>query len=406
MRRAFVLGSLVAVLLASCDDGGSDSARPEPSSTDVPATTGDGASTPSTVTFYTPPDVLESGEPGDILDSEPIALQDGVNGDAVKVTYVSTTPNGDLVPVTGVIVTPKGAAPDGGRPVVTWAHGTTGVADRCAPSNNPPFGFPGLAELIEDGDVVAATDYYGLGTDSQHPYLVGQASARSVIDIARAAMDDESFGTTDDIVAWGASQGGHAVLFVREIIGDYADDMDLAGIVASAPVTDLNSFLLRGVTDPANFPLTAEAIATWDTVYDEADLETLVPPELVDRYRLVNLACNEDISTAIEGVDTTVLFRDDPEDLATWREIVRVNTVVPADQHIPMLILHGTPDELVPVAGTRAIVEGLCETGEEVEYVEDPTWNHVDAWVKAVPQVEAWIADRFAGLPPPSNCGT
>lgn len=404
--RRVITAAVLSLLLVACDGGDSDSARPEPSATDVPATTGDGAGTPSTVTFYAPPDVLESGEPGEILDSEPIALRDGVDGDAVKVTYVSTTPNGDLVPVTGVIVTPTGPTPEGGRPVVAWAHGTTGVADRCAPSNNAPFGFPGLAEFLDDGYVVAATDYYGLGTESQHPYLVGQASARSIIDIARAATDDDSFGAGDDVVAAGASQGGHAVLFVREIVGDYDPDMDLAGIVASAPITDLNEFLLRGVTEPANFPLTAEAIATWETVYDEADLESLVPSELVDRYRLVNLACSEDISAAIEGVDTTALFRQDPEDLATWQEIVRVNTGVPADEDIPMLILHGADDELVPVSGTRAIVEGLCEAGEDVEYVEEPGWSHVDAWLEALPEIEAWIADRFAGEPPPSNCGS
>lgn len=404
-RRVLTAVAVVALLLTACGGDDSGSARPEPSSTDVPATTGDQASTPSTVTFYTPPDVLNSGEPGDILETEPLPLMDGINGEAVDVTYVSTTPNGDLVPVTGVIVTPASPAPDGGRPVVTWAHGTTGVADRCAPSNNPPFGFPGLAELIDDGYVVAATDYYGLGTESQHPYLVGQGSARSVIDIARAAIGHDEFEASDEVAAWGASQGGHAVLFVREIIGDYAPDMDMVGIVASAPVTDLNEFLLRGVIEPANFPLTAEAIATWETVYDEADLETLVPPELVDRYRLVNLACTDDIAAATEGVDPANLFRQDPQDLSTWQEIVRVNTAVPADEDIPMLILHGTSDELVPVSGTRAIVEGLCEAGEDVEYVEDPTWGHVDAWVQAVPEIEAWIVDRFAREPPPSNCG-
>lgn len=49
-------------------------------------------------------------------------------------------------------------APPNGRPVVTWAHGTTGTADTCSPSRRldaPPVPDP----FVNDGFVVAATDY-------------------------------------------------------------------------------------------------------------------------------------------------------------------------------------------------------------------------------------------------------
>lgn len=35
---------------------------------------------------------------------------------------------------TSLVFTPNTPAPAGGWPIVVWAHGTTGVADACAPS--------------------------------------------------------------------------------------------------------------------------------------------------------------------------------------------------------------------------------------------------------------------------------
>ena len=38
--------------------------------------------------------------------------------------------------ISGSVSVPKGKPPKGGWPVITWAHGTTGVADICAPSRD------------------------------------------------------------------------------------------------------------------------------------------------------------------------------------------------------------------------------------------------------------------------------
>src|SRR5689334_7895491 len=42
--------------------------------------------------------------------------------------------SGKTVAVSGTITYPKGKRPKKGWPVVTWAHGTTGIADQCEPS--------------------------------------------------------------------------------------------------------------------------------------------------------------------------------------------------------------------------------------------------------------------------------
>jgi hypothetical protein len=66
-------------------------------------------------------------------------------------------------------------SPPGPRPVLAWAHGTTGVVPGCAPSltDQAITRVPELDRLLARGRVVVATDHPGPGTPGPHPYLVG-----------------------------------------------------------------------------------------------------------------------------------------------------------------------------------------------------------------------------------------
>ena len=115
--------------------------------------------------------------PGDIIRTEPLDdLPEGVQG--WRVLYRSTGMDGEPIAVSGGIFAPSGDAPAGGRPVVAWAHGTSGIVPACAPSIDDADGglfarIPSTADLVGAGYVVTATDYPGLGTPGLHPYLVG-----------------------------------------------------------------------------------------------------------------------------------------------------------------------------------------------------------------------------------------
>jgi dipeptidyl aminopeptidase/acylaminoacyl peptidase len=359
--------------------------------------------TKTQLTFYRPDTVLASGKPGEVLSKEPIQLAPDLHGTGWKVRYVSTTPAGDLVPVSGVLIQPKVAAPPGGYPVVVWAHGTTGVGDECAPSHYAPFDISGAAPLLDAGDVIAAPDYEGLGIpDEIHPYLVGEAEGHNVLDAARAAR---AVGAGPITVAWGWSQGGHAALFARAIQPAYAPELDFRGTAAQAPVTDVHSFLQRGTTDLSVFPYTAEAILAWAEVYHETELTDLVVVEDAEKARLAQQACNGDI------VDNTTkpldqIFRSDPQNLDVWREALRVNSVAAGSTSLPVLLTHGDADTTVPIAGTLALRDHLCAAGAPTQFLRDATWDHGTAWAYTFDDVDAWIRDRNAGKPAPSNCGS
>ncbi|KAA0235398.1 MAG: hypothetical protein JJLCMIEE_01765 [Acidimicrobiales bacterium] len=405
VRARRLTRALVVLALAAACTGDEEGDRREEYAGDRPedAPVADVDVSGTEVTYYQAPDALEDVEAGQILEQEPMALAAGIDGQAWKITYVTTTPRGELVPSTGIMVRPDADPPEGGYPVVTWAHGTTGVGDECAPSKQPAFNMIGLQQLIDAGYALVATDYLGLGTPGQHPYLVGVAAATSVIDIVRAARGPDGIDAGSDVVAWGYSQGGHAVLFVREIIGEYAPELKLRGIAATAPLVDTGGFLARGYDEHSHFPFTAEAIATWEIVYDEVDLSEIVPAELVEKYRLASQACSFALDE-VQVPDPSTLFREDPDNVEAWVRIVDDNTVVPADQDIPMYLVHGELDELIDIEPTRTLVSELCEAGEAVVFDDQPALTHGTAILFASEPLLRWLDARLEGEPAPTNC--
>src|SRR5262245_21116721 len=83
--------------------------------------------------FYTPPSPLPAAAPGTLIRAEPLRSAPA-GARAWRVLYTSTGPDGAPIAVSGVVYAPVEHAPAGGRPVVAWAHPTTGVGRNCAPS--------------------------------------------------------------------------------------------------------------------------------------------------------------------------------------------------------------------------------------------------------------------------------
>ena len=127
---------------------------------------------------------IRRAKPGTVLRVRPQIGGAPANAKAFRVLYRSTGLNGEPIAVSGTIIYPAGPPPPGGRDVIAWAHYTTGVADRCAPTLLPNLSgtIAGLEQMLERNYVVVATDYEGLGLPGVHAYLVGISEARSVLD--------------------------------------------------------------------------------------------------------------------------------------------------------------------------------------------------------------------------------
>ncbi len=130
------------------------------------------------------------GKPGTIIRSEPLTGAP-LGATSWRVLYRSVGLDGQPIAVSGVVIVPLGEAPPGGRPIVAWAHPTSGIVPRCAPSLALLLyqEIAGSRDMIRDGYIIAATDYPGLGTPGPHPYLVGISEGRAVLDSIRAARE-------------------------------------------------------------------------------------------------------------------------------------------------------------------------------------------------------------------------
>lgn len=109
--------------------------------------------TPAPDSFFDSPATVPDA-PGTLLRSEEFTRAIPPNVQAWRVLYTTTTENGRPTLASALIVEPRRPSPRP-RPVIAWAHGTTGFATGCAPSLLPdPFvagALPGLDAIIDRG---------------------------------------------------------------------------------------------------------------------------------------------------------------------------------------------------------------------------------------------------------------
>jgi alpha-beta hydrolase superfamily lysophospholipase len=326
-----------------------------------------------------------SPDPGEVARQEEVDIG-GVR--AVRIRYGSIDVEGDGSTVGGLVVVPAGEPPAEGWPIVAYAHGTTGSADDCAPSEDPTLASvdAALRSLAGAGFVAVATDYEGIGTSGPHPYLNGRSEARALADAARAARRVVPDAGTRWAVL-GYSQGGHAAMWAAEVAADDAPELQLVGAAAQAPVTDPAQLVHGGLG------ITALLVAGW----------VASSPDLDDDEALTEAG-----RRAVEDAeDVCTVEVDDPNlvvDTAGFEAYLADNVVGQRPATVPVLVLQGTSDPLTHPDTTEQAVERSCAAGTTVELRTYDGADHLTVVERSTPDALAWLAERFAGAPPTSTC--
>jgi pimeloyl-ACP methyl ester carboxylesterase len=362
--------------------------------------------------FYELPDPLPPGEPGDIIRKERL-LGAPVGSIAWRVLYRSTDLNGDPIGVSGVIVTPIGPAPDGGRPVVSWAHPTTGAYGSCAPSESfDPFELmAGLHELIGAGHVIAATDYSGMGADGPPSYLIGETEGHNVLDIARAARLIAETDAGDALTLWGHSQGGQAALFAAQLAPSYAPEFDLRGVAVAAPAAELGDLLRDHRDDVSGVTIGSLALDAFHRVYGATDpevtLDSVLTPEGEAVVPKITPMCLLKQMKEVHAIAAPVVgnyFSADPSTVEPWATLLAENTPDGSPIVVPILVTQGTADELVIPATTAGFVDRLCAAHEQVEFRTYDGIDHGLIGELTVPYLISWMSTVRDGGTPPTTC--
>lgn len=406
----------------------------------VPAAA-DSGDEPQYEAFYIPPDPLPPGQPGDVIRAEPSRLVLEPSGQlgaivatGTRIMYRSTDARGNPTVVTGTYFEPDNSWPgDGPRPLISYAPGTQGQGNQCAPSRmfNQGIHYSGgwdimvnyeevfVATMVARGFAIVMTDYEGLGTPPMHTYVNRLAEGQAVLDAARAArhLPDTSLDPNGPVAFWGYSQGGGATASAAELASAYAPELHVVGTYAGAPPADLKELLpyadgsalvgvvgyaLNGVMDA--YPEAAEAIRSKLTPRGAAMLESTsrqcIGQTIIDfAFRHLQPYFTEDIWQLINEEPFNSLF-----------ELQRLGRYQP---NAPVLINSNRYDPLVPWTAANQLGRDWCALGADTEFRtnEEPPFlnklvvNHaLPMLVDGEPAMQ-WIAARFNGLPTTPNCG-
>ncbi len=359
-------------------------------------------------TFYDVPSPLPAGQPGDLIRSERLlGAPDGSH--AWRILYQSQDLNGTPIAVSGVVVAPNGDDHPGERPIVSWAHPTTGAAQKCAPSVGvDPFStMEGVHELLDAGYVVAATDYSDMGAEGPPSYLVGSTEGRNVLDAARAARAIPETGAGSDLLLWGHSQGGQAALFAAQEASTYAPDLNLRAVAVAAPAAELGELLNDDIVDDSGVTLGAYAFLAYSTVYGPTtaglELSSIMTPEAISAMPGMAELCLFGQHKELHEIATPLVGHflvANPADVPPWSDLLNGNTPGATRIDVPILVAQGDADQLVHPPTTEQFVDHLCSTGETVNFRTFEHIGHALIAYAAIPDVLRTFRDALEGQAP------
>lgn len=313
-----------------------------------------------------------------------------------RISFMTSDAKGVISSSTGLVLTPKTGKKN---KVVVWAHGTTGIADKCAPSTNYNVFWPeartAVAELLSRGWTVAAPDYQGLGTAQAHPYLVGLSEARSIIDSVKAARNLDAALTTGYAI-YGHSQGGQGALFANQIATAYDGNLVLKGTATVAPVSYVDELAPIIPGTPGNGYLVMGLYGL------NAVEPTYLPPTVLAapaklKTPVLQTGCLYEVLAAYAPLTAEQLLVGGALP-ATWvNKLKQYDNPGQSAPTAPIYVVQGTDDEAVPAFITAdLLVPRLQQWGTQpVEYVEVVGANHDSAVINTADQVGDWIAARL-----------
>ena len=375
------------------------SASPGPISASVaPSVAPSLATLPLSPDFYTSAQPVSPGPLGEVLASVEVVAPEGLREWAVL--YRSTGLDGAPTAVSGIVLAPA-EPPTEPRPVLALAHGTTGLADQCAPSRTDAMEVNRTGVVFaRAGWVVAATDYEGLGTPGPHPYIVGPSEGRSMLDAARAAGGIEGTGASRRVGLLGISQGGHATLWADQLAPAYAPELDVVGAVAAAPAGDLTA-IVQWAAGPDASQVSWLNDLTWSAAWHQVyglPLNGVLTPEAQALVPRLDSECMVQPSTdPLAG---------DPSAMPDWAAKLRENSPGSTRAAGPILYFQGTADDQIPVASAHVTLKDLCAAGDSVDYRELPGVDHGGSLQDGgrITGGLEWLDGRLAGEAATSSC--
>lgn len=372
------------------------------------------APTPDSDPFYAQPNPLPNVAPGTVLNSRSTTFSPGgvpQPNPAWLIQYMTRDVNGRALAATAVVVSPMIPSAAGVSPLVSYQFAYDSLGSPCVPSHT-------VTGSLANGNAAAETLEYlaGLQTqgwtmvfpDYEGPYSAygaGQLSGQATLDGIRAALSFKPLGlsTKTPVGMWGYSGGALATSWAASLQPTYAPELNIVGVASGGTPADVFGVVQTAQNGPF-FNLIFSAIVGANRAYPE-----LLPDSLLnDKGRRVIQAIKDgcvgattDGSSAPSGTLADYTTSKDPFNTPGALS-VRPKVTLPLAGHSPtanMYLYHEMLDELIPIAGTDALVDAWCAAGTPLSYFRSASGEHVAGAASGAPAAIAYLVGRFNAAP-------
>lgn len=342
---------------------------------------------------------------------------------AWRIRYSSQDSSGVATESTGLVIAPIAEGRD--LPVVTWAHGTTGLGDAACPSAQPDpvreltvyfsaestqsidYGVPGLQAFIDGGWIVCATDYQGLGTPGMHHYTVNTTNAIDAVSIVHAARAmDIGAGTEFGCMGW--SQGGGAAAAAAELDAGIYGELTLVGTVPISP--GVGKIAMANPVGPA------QALTNSDVPPDSHLVMLLFGTaaenpqlHLSEVFSPLGVSIIEEAwnTQPVHHLNDTIarlyrlkgaILQIKPGVMPAWEAAIAAGSAAQKKPVCPVFVCIDTFDggTVVPVAWQTDYVKAIQALGGIVATKEYPNDDHFSLPASCVADATAWLKPLFA----------
>jgi acetyl esterase/lipase len=346
---------------------------------------------------------------GDLITSVPLdpALSVAGAGEAFRILYSTSNQHNEPAVSTAAVFVPHGAPPEGGWPVIAWAHGTVGLGDDCTPSARPRTDRDNeyLSHWLDQGYVVVGTDYVGLGTPGLMSYLNSVSQARSVVDSVKA-VHRMNLPLSPKWAIVGQSQGGGAAVNSAWWATRLTEGagLDYRGVVATGTPANIERVvkqagpdLKTGPMPPATISYTAFILAGLREARPDIGVDSVLTPtgrELVDRAETL---CKSALDQQAAGTAFSELFAAPMISLPGIDDALDAYMGTPtAGYDRPIFLGQGLQDNDVPAASTMTLHQQLVDDNQNVELHIYPEEDHSGTVIASMPDSTRFLQQVMA----------
>jgi pimeloyl-ACP methyl ester carboxylesterase len=347
--------------------------------------------------------------PGTVISAKPLKRAlwiPGTTSKAYKLTYVTTDARGRRARSTGIVFLPKGRKPRGGWPVISWAHGTSGLGDKCAPSvvgpALPKRDRPYLANWMKEGYAVVASDYAGLGTPGLPAYLNGRSEAHNIVDIVKAGRA-YTRALARKWVVIGQSQGAGAAIYTARYATRYGGrGLDYRGAVGTGTPAYVENVV---VAIGPNFPPLSKAtdaymgyiFASLRRIYPELGLAGILTDTGRQALDMGETECGFEYEESLADADVGNWFTQPVSSLPNFVNTVKRYMAMPEKGFDkPFFMGHGRTDADVPYRLTLPYVQELKENHQPLTF-KSYNSDHSGTLLKSQKDTHPFVRKLFAG---------